>query len=138
MLQIMVYLYPSLQWGIGPSSFSHVENCGSKDPIVSFFFRRFSIYSVEPFRSRPIWALLVFIWPMFLSLFRESTTARHGEGKIHKRERHKGLDVSFTFLLPWPSKPIEASVSKVFGVSFNQLFGRFHCGGFGFVKRLKW
>ena len=87
MLQIMVYLYPSLQWGIGPSSFSHVENCGSKDPIVSFFFRRFSIYSVEPFRSRPIWALLVFIWPMFLSLFRESTTAKHREGKIHKREK---------------------------------------------------
>ena len=90
MLLIVVYLYPSLQWAIGPSSFSHIENCGSKDPVVSLFFRilqRFSIYSVEPFRSRPIWALLVFIWPMFLSLFRESTAAKHRDGKIHKREK---------------------------------------------------
>ena len=90
MLQIVVYLYPSLQWAIGPSSFSHIENCGSNNPIVSLFFRilqRFSIYSVEHFRSRPIWALLVFIWPMFLSLFRESTAAKHRDGKIHKREK---------------------------------------------------
>ena len=50
-----------------------------------------------------------------------------------KRERHKGFDVRFNFLLPWPLKPIEASVSKVFGVSFNKLFGTFHCGGVGFV-----
>ena len=54
-----------------------------------------------------------------------------------KRERHKGFNVRFNFLLPRPLKPIEASVSKIFGVSFNKLFGRFHCGGVGFVKLLK-
>jgi len=78
---------PSL--GIGPSSFSHIENNGSKDPTVSFSFRilqRISIYTAKPFRSRPIWALLVFVWPMFSSLFRESTAAKHRGGKIHKRE----------------------------------------------------
>ena len=63
--------------------------------------------------------MLVFVWPMFSSLFRESTAAKHRDGKIHKREKQKDLDVSFTYLLPWPLKPIGASVSKVFGVSFN-------------------
>ena len=60
---------------------------------------------------------------MFSSLFRESTAAKHREGKIHKRERHKNLDVSFTYLLPWPSKPIGASVSKPIGASVSKVFG---------------
>ena len=112
MLQIMVYLYPSLQWGIGPSSFSHIENCGSKDPIVSFFFRilqRLSIYFVEPFKS-----MLAFIWPMFLSLFRESTLERAKQQNIEmvkytKERKTQGFGCEFYLS---PTMAIESYWSK--------------------------
>ena len=53
---------------------------------------------------------------------------------LHKGER-LGLGCELFFLsLPWLWKPIEASVSKLFEVSFNKFFGRFHFGEVGFCE----
>ena len=87
------------------------------------------------------WALLV--WPIRLFLLTYGPYSQaycaHVYIKTRKtRERERGFWVWFLLLLPlpWLLKPIETSVSKLYGFTFNNLFRRFLWGEVGFVKLL--